>query len=242
MEEMGVRPEHLRLKLGIFGGEHWSDQLRGQLEERLHVVATDTYGLTDILGPGVAGECPARHGLHVNEDHFIVEVIDPKTLQPVPAGSEGELVFTTITKEGFPLIRYRTGDITSVDPAPCPCGRTFARMARVIKRADDLILFHGAGFYPAQIEQILAAVEGASPHFQIILDRRDGADTLEIKVEISDKIPALDEMRTLGMLQAQIARRIRAALEVDARITFAEPKSLRRVLPAAGQVVDKRPG
>ena len=136
LEEMGVRPEQLRLRLGLFSGERWGEQLRQQIEQRLRITATDTYGLTEILGPGIAGECHLRRGLHINEDHLIVEVVDQKTLKPVAAGEEGELVFTTITKEGFPLIRYRTGDISSVDPAPCPCGRTFARMARVTGRTD----------------------------------------------------------------------------------------------------------
>ena len=241
MEDLHVHPEQLHLRLGLFSGERWSDSLRRQIEERLHITATDTYGLTEIMGPGVAGECHARRGLHINEDHFIVEVIDPKTLDPAAAGEEGELVFTTITKEGFPLIRYRTGDITSVDPSPCPCGRTFVRMARVTGRTDDLILFHGMDFFPSQIEEILAEAEGASPHYQIILDRQAGADTLEIKVEVSDKIPSLDELKTLGNLQAQIVRRIRSALEVEAKVTFVEPKSLRQAADAKSRVVDRRP-
>lgn len=241
IEEMQVHPERLRLRLGIFGGERWSDELRGRLEERLHILATDTYGLTGIMGPGFAGECHLRNGLHVNEDHFIVEVIDPKTLEPVAVGGEGELVLTTITKEGFPLIRYRTGDVTSVNPEPCACGRTFIRMTRVRKRIDDLILFHGVGFFPSQIEAILFEVEGVSPHYQIILDRAGGVDTLEIKVEVSEKIPFLDEIKTLETLRNQIRRRIRTELDLDAKVTFAEPKSIRRDPGATSRVVDRRP-
>ena len=242
LEELGIHPERLDLRLGLFGGERWSDQLRRQLEERLRIVTTDTYGLTEIMGPGVAGECHLRDGLHINEDHFIVEVVDPKTLQPLGAGQEGELVFTTITKEGFPLIRYRTGDITSVDTDPCPCGRTFVLMARVTGRTDDLILFHGVGFFPAQIEEILFEVEGTSPHYQIILAREGSVDTLEIKVEVSEKIPAMDEVKTLQSLQAQLARRLRAALDVEAKVTFVEPRSLRDVAGVKGRVVDRRAG
>ena len=242
LEERQVHPERLHLRLGLFGGERWGEPLRRQLEERLHIASTDTYGLTEIMGPGVAGECRLRRGLHINEDHFIVEVIDPKTLQPVGVGEEGELVFTTITKEGFPLIRYRTGDITSLDPAPCPCGRTFARMARVTGRTDDLILFHGVGFFPSEIEEILAEVEGTSPHYQIILDREGGVDTLEIKVEVSEDIPSLDEMKVLEALRRQIASRVKAALDLEARVALVEPKSLRRAVGGKGCVVDRRPG
>ena len=242
LEEMGVRPEQLRLRLGIFGGEQWSDSLRSQLEKRLHIIATDTYGLTDILGPGVAGECEVRHGLHINEDHFIVEVIDPKSLQSVGVGQEGELVFTTITKEGFPLVRYRTGDIASVDRTPCACGRTFARMARVARRTDDMVLFRGVGFFPSQVEEILAKVEGTSPHYQIILEQEGGAETIEIRVEVSDQIPSLDDLKAMGALRAQITKDVKAALDLDAKVTFAEPKSLRQVVDGKGRVVDRRQG
>jgi phenylacetate-CoA ligase len=242
MAEMGIHPGELHLKLALLGGERWSEALRGQIEDRLRLRTTDTYGLTEIMGPGVAGECRERCGLHINEDHFIVEVIDPKTLQAVAPGAEGELVVTTITKEGFPLIRYRTGDITSVSPEPCPCGRTLARMARVARRTDDLILFHGVGFFPADIERVLAEVEGASPHFQIILDRAAGTDTLAISVEVSDQIPSLDELKSLAALRSQITRRIKTDLDLDAKVTFVEPKSLRHITDTKDRVVDRRPG
>lgn len=241
LDEMQVHPERMHLKLGIFGGERWSDSLRSEIEKRLHIVAIDTYGLTEIMAPGIAGECHLRNGLHINEDHFIAEIIDPKTLQPVSAGQPGELVLTTITKEGFPLIRYRTGDITSLTLEPCECGRTFARMARVSGRTDDLVRFRGVGFFPAQIEKILADIEGASPHCRIILDRDGGADTLEIKVEIAENLPALDEVKTLETLRGRIAHRVKADLDIDAKITFAEPKSLRREAGPAVQVSDRRP-
>ena len=156
-------------------------------------------------------------------------------------GAEGELVLTTITKEGFPLIRYRTGDITCLNAEPCPCGRNFVRMARVTGRTDDLILFQGAGFFPSQVEQILFEVEGASPHYQIILDREGGADCLQIKVEVSEAIPSLDELKTLESLRIQIGRRIKAALDVEARVSFVEPRSLRQVVAAQGHVLDRRP-
>ena len=242
LEEMQVHPERLSLRLGVFGGERWSEEFREQLQNRLHITAIDMYGLTEIMGPGVAGECHARQGLHINEDHFIVEVIDPKTLRPVGTGEPGELVFTTITKEGFPLIRYRTGDITSIDVEPCSCGRTLARMARITGRTDDLILFHGVGFFPAQIEEILNDVAGASPHFRMILDRASGTDTMEIKVEISEQIPAMDEVKKLETLRSRLAARIRTVLDVEARISFVEPRSLRNGTEGEARVLDRRPG
>jgi phenylacetate-CoA ligase len=242
IEQLLLHPERFSLRLGLFGGERWSDALRQQIERRLHISSIDTYGLTEIMGPGVAGECQAHNGLHVNEDHFIVEVIDPGTLAPLPPGQEGELVFTTITKEGFPLIRYRTGDVASVNLEPCSCGRTFARMSRVSGRTDDLILFRGMGFFPLQIEGILASVEGASAHYQIILDRDGGVDTLEIKIEVSESTPGLDEVRGLETLRSRLAARIRSVLDVDAKVTFVEPRSLRQLATPQGRVVDRRPG
>ncbi len=193
------------------------------------------------MGPGVAGECHLRRGLHINEDHFIAEVIDPTSGEPLGPGQEGELVFTTITREGFPLVRYRTGDLASLDPTPCACGRTFARMTRVVGRTDDLVLFRGVGFFPSQIGEILGQVEGASSHYQIILDRQAGVDTLEIKVEVSEEMPSLDEVRALETLRGQLVRRVKTVLDVDTKVTFAEPRSLRHITSLAGRVLDNRP-
>jgi len=241
LEQIHLHPERLSLRLGLFGGQQWSDCLRRQLEQRLHIVCVDTYGLTEILGPGVAGECHGRDGLHINEDHFIVEVIDPKTLQPVQDGDKGELVLTTLTREGFPLIRYRTGDITSIHRTPCSCGRTFARMARVMARTDDMILFRGVGFFPSQVEQILSEFPGISGHYQIVLGQEGTTDTLEIRTEVSDKIPSWDELRTLETLRTEMARRVKTVLDVDAKVTFVEPKSLQG-LARDRRVLDERPG
>ena len=241
LERLQIHPERLHLRLGLFGGERLSDSLRRQLEEQLRITSIDTYGLTEIMGPGVAGECQVRDGFHINEDHFIVEVIDPGTLEPVPVGEQGELVLTTITKEGVPLIRYRTGDITQLNPEPCPCGRTFVRMARITGRTDDQILFRGVTFFPSQIEEILASVEGTSPYYQIILDERGGIDTIEVRVEISDKIPFLDEVKALEALRVQMANRIKASLDIEAKVTFVEPRSLRELTGGKDRVVDKRP-
>lgn len=241
IEELHVHAESLHVRHGLFCGERWSDQLRQQLEDRLHIKSTDTYGSTEIMSPGVAGECHLREGLHINEDHFLIEIINPRTLEPVGIGPEGELVLTTITKEGFPLIRYRTGDITSLNPEPCACGRTFLRMARVLSRTDDLISFRGVEFFPSQIEQILRDVEGVSPSYQLILGRQAGVDTLEIKVEISDSLPFLDGLRSVENMLSQLSKRIKTVLDVEAKITLVEPKSLRHIDDKT-RVVDKRAG
>ncbi|HNY78921.1 MAG: phenylacetate--CoA ligase [Sedimentisphaerales bacterium] len=241
LDEEQVRLERLSLRLGLFGGERWSDSSRRQLEERLRITSIDTYGPTEVLGPGVAGECHLRHGLHINEDQFIVEVINPKTLAPVAAGEEGELVVTTILKEGFPLIRYRTCDITRLNPEPCACGRTFLRMAPVSGRTDDLILVRGVGFFPAQIEEILSGFEGVSPYFQIILDQEGGIDTVQIRVEISGAIQSVDRIKALETLRVQIAQRIATVLDVEAKVILVEPGSLRQLAAGAERVVDRRP-
>ncbi len=240
LEGLAVRLEQLHLRLGLFGGERWSDSVRSELEDRLRIRATDTYGLAEVIGPGAAGECSVRQGLHVNEDHFIVEIIDPKTLTPVKPGNEGELVFTTITREGFPLIRYRTGDITSLETAPCECGRRFARMSRVQGRTDHAILFRGVVFYPAQIETVLAEIEGATSHFQIVLDRVLGEETLELRVEVSDQMPSMDKLSDLGELCKQIAGRIKTRLELNATVILTEPRGLRHIADGDSRVQDKR--
>jgi len=241
LDEAQVSRERLSLRLGLFSGERWSDPLRRQLEERLRIDSIDTYGPTEVLGPGVAGECHLRHGLHINEDQFIVEVIDPKTLAPVPEGQEGELVVTTIMKEGFPLIRYRTGDITRLNPEPCSCGRTFLRMAPICGRTDDLVLVRGVGFFPSQIEGILAECDGISPYFQIILDQEGGLDTVQIRVEIADDIQSLDKIKAIETLRLEAARRIKATLDVEAKVILLEPGSLRRLPGGAERVLDRRP-
>jgi phenylacetate-CoA ligase len=240
--EAQVPLERLSLRLGLFGGERWSDPLRRQLEERLRITSIDTYGPAEVLGPGVAGECHLRNGLHLNEDQFIVEVVDPKTLAPVPVGHEGELVLTTIMKEGFPLIRYRTGDITRLNVEPCPCGRTFLRMDRVMGRTDDLILVRGVGFFPSQMEEIVGQFDGISPYFQIILDQEGGVDTIQVRVEISGSLPSLDEVKAFETLRLQMAARIKAVLDVEAKVILLEPGSLRQLAGGPERVLDRRPG
>jgi phenylacetate-CoA ligase len=241
LAEGGAGPGGLSLRAGFFGAEPWSEALRTQLESRLGIAAMDNYGLTEVLGPGVSFECPSRCGLHVNEDHFIPEVIDPVTLAVKQPGEEGELVLTTITKEGFPLVRYRTGDLTTLDPSPCSCGRTLVRMARIRGRIDDMINLGDVKAFPSQVEEVLAATEGVEPHYELVVDRVDGMDTLEVRVEIAENMPEVDEVRAIEHLKERIARRLAASLGIPVKVSLAEPKSLAR----AGEgklrrVVDRR--
>jgi phenylacetate-CoA ligase len=240
LQDLRIHAESLSLRVGLFGAEPWSENLRSQLEAGMRITALDNYGVTEVIGPGVAGECEHKQGLHINEDHFIVEVIDPNTLEPLAPGQEGELVFTSITKEGFPLIRYRTGDISSLIEQVCPCGRTTRRMQRVTGRTDDLIFIKGQKVFPSQIEEILLEAEGTAPHYRIILDRQDGEDTMEVQVEISESFPAFDELKNLERLRDTITRRIEVVLGVEAKVTLVEPRSLLRDTGKARRVVDNR--
>lgn len=228
MEEMGRDPQELNLSIGLFGAESWSENLRKEIESRLKIEAFDNYGLTEIIGPGVAFECRHRSGLHVNEDHFILEIIDPETLEEVPDGDQGELVFTTITKEGFPLIRYRTGDISSIVEGICPCGRTTARIERISGRTDDMIIVDGRNIFPSHIEEILFEIEGIEPHFQIVLTREEGLDMIELKVEVTPNFLPFDEIRKVQDFQEKISQHLVSQLGIHAKITLVEPKSLKR--------------
>jgi len=239
-EEMGVDMKSLRLRVGIFGAEPWSEQMREKIEERFGIRALDIYGLSEIIGPGVAMECrEGKNGLHVFEDHFIVEVINPATGESVKNGEVGELVFTSLTKEAFPLIRYRTRDLSSLIKAPCKCGRTLARMARVSGRSDDMLIIRGVNVFPSQIESVLLAIEGLEPHYQLIVDREGTLDTLEIRVEVSEQIFS-DEVRALQQIERRIAKDIKDYLGVTAAVKLVEPKHLQRFEGKAQRVLDKR--
>ncbi|MBN2533381.1 MAG: phenylacetate--CoA ligase [Spirochaetales bacterium] len=241
LEETNTHPENLFLKVGIFGAEPWSELMRDRIEKGLHVDSIDTYGLTEIIGPGVAGECEYHTGLHINEDHFIVEVVDTSTLEPVPTGNEGELVFTTITKEGFPLIRYRTGDIARIiSTEPCECGRTFVRISRIIGRTDDMIFFEGVKILPAQIEEMLLDIKGIAPHFRIVIDREQEKDTIEIQVEISKTLSAIDELKYLESLRNSIAEKLEKKLGIQVKVSLAEPGSIRKEGKGKVRLVEDR--
>ena len=239
--EMQIHPDELFLKTGLFGAEPWSENLRSEIEHHLHIKAYDNYGLSEVLGPGVAFECVERNGLHVNEDHFIVEIVDPESLRPVAKGERGELVFTTITKQGFSLIRYRTGDISALIDEQCPCGRTLVRMNRVFGRTDDMIIIEGINVFPSQIEEVLLQVEGTVPHYQILLYRDAGIDAMELKVEIPGNLSAGDEIRILQDFKEKIIRQLESVLGVRTKVTLVEPKSIDRSNGAKMQrVIDER--
>ncbi|NTV90118.1 MAG: phenylacetate--CoA ligase, partial [Clostridiales bacterium] len=228
MDELEILPQSLFLKTGLFGAETWSEKMRSEIEKGLQITAYDNYGVTELIGPGVSFECECRNGLHVNEDHFIVEVIDPRTLEPLPAGEEGELVFTNITKQGFPLIRYRTGDISSLVEDTCECGRTFVRMRRISGRTDDMIIIGGIRVFPSQIEECLLQIGGVEPHYQIILDRKDGADTLEVQVEATNSIEYMDIVSSIMTLKQKLQKHLESMLGIKATVTFVEKKSIKR--------------
>jgi phenylacetate-CoA ligase len=239
MRELGVDPASLKLRVGIFGAEPWSEAMRGEIEKQLNLVALDIYGLSEVMGPGVAMECLAKNGPHVFEDHFIAEVIDPDTGEQLPAGATGELVFTSLTKEAFPVIRYRTRDITALDTAPCGCGRTLARMVRVTGRTDDMLIIRGVNVFPSQIESILVGMPGVEPHYQLIVDRVGQMDTLEVQVEMTEGLFS-DEVKKLETLARRIENDIKDYFGVTAKVKLVEPKSIQRSEGKAQRVVDKR--
>jgi phenylacetate-CoA ligase len=242
LREMKIHPDELRLRVGLFGAESWSEAMREEIEGGLHIKAYDNYGLTELIGPGVSFECLERNGLHVNEDHFIMEVVDPATLRPVSPGEEGELVFTTIAKQGFPLIRYRTGDISALLEGDCPCGRKLARMRRVSGRIDDMIIVDGVNVFPSQIEEIVLKVEDIEPHYRIVVDRKDGADTIEVQAEVSGDFPYLDEPVKVASIRSRLQARLDEGLGVRTRATLVERKTLERSEGAKlRHVVDRRP-
>ncbi len=238
VEEMKIHPEELFLKYGLFSAEPWSESLREKIEGKLRIVATDNYGLSEIMGPGVSGECQEKKGLHVNEDHFIIEVIDPKTLQPLRAGEEGELVFTTLTKEGFPLIRYRTGDMSSLLEGPCSCGRTFVRMDRVTGRSDDMMLVNGVKVYPSKIDEVLMKLGDTVPRYRIVLGREGETDTIEIMLEISG-IGILDEMKNILHYRERLQAALSAAIGMPVKVLLVEPETIKR-MESGPRVIDRR--
>ena len=239
VEGQGIDPKSLSLRLGLFGGEPCPESMRQEIEERLFINVTDNYGVSEVMGPGVSAECDAKNGLHIYEDHFIPEIIDPQTLQILPPGAAGELVLTTLSKEAFPLIRYRTRDITSLDYSTCPCGRTLVRMKKVLGRSDDIIIIKGGNVFPSQVEAILMEVEGVESRYQMIADRTEGVDTLEVKVEVNEKVFS-DEIKNLQNIAGQIERKFRDIIGVSAKIKLVAPESLQLTEGVSPKVVDRR--
>jgi phenylacetate-CoA ligase len=240
INEMGIDPDSLKLKVGIFGAEPWSVNMKEELEKKLSIDAIDIYGLSEVMGPGVSCECiEGKNGLHIFEDHFIPEIINPDTDQSLPVGEMGELVFTTITKEAFPVIRYRTKDLTKLSAEPCACGRTFYRMQRVTGRTDDMLIIRGVNVFPSQIEHVLMSVEGVEPHYQLLVDRKGALDTLEAQVEVSEDIFS-DEIKVLEQLSKNIEKEIKDLLGITCKIKLVEPKTIQRSEGKAQRVIDNR--
>ncbi len=239
IHEMGINVNSLSLKYGLFGAEQWSDAMRHELQEKLKIIATDNYGLSEVMGPGVAGECLERNGLHINEDHFLVELIDPKTLKPVPPGGTGELVITSLTREAIPVIRFRTRDLTTLVSDTCPCGRTFRRMSRVIGRSDDMIKIRGINVFPSQIEAVLLEIEGTAPHYQMIVERKGAEDELKVLVEVSEST-FFDQMKKQRELVELIKKRLFNELSISVEVKLVEKKTLERYEGKAKRVIDNR--
>jgi phenylacetate-CoA ligase len=240
MAEEGVDPAELKLKCGLFGAEPWSEGMRKEIEARLHIAALDIYGLSEVIGPGVASECiEEKHGLHVFEDHFIPEIIDPETGRTLPPGELGELVFTTLTKEAFPVLRYRTRDISRLISTPCVCGRTLIRMERISGRTDDMLIIRGVNVFPSQIESVLMEIEGVEPHYQLIVSREGTLDVLEVQVEINESVFS-DAIKGLEKLAKRVETDIKDLLGVSCKVKLVEPKTIQRSEGKATRVIDKR--
>jgi len=238
--DQGIDLDSIKLRIGIFGAEPWTETMRREIEKKLGLRAYDIYGLSEILGPGVGIECEtAQEGLHIWEDHFLLEIIDPETGEQLPMGETGELVITTLTKEGQPLIRYRTKDITAIIPEPCKCGRTHYRIERLKGRSDDMLIIRGVNVFPSQIESILLQTEGLTPHYQIIVKREQTLDTLEVQVEVDEKLFS-DEIKELQRLEQKLQKNIKEFLGISAKIKLVEPQTIERSIGKAKRVIDLR--
>ncbi len=239
IREMGISLDRLQMKAGIFGAEPWTEEMRQRIEELLGIDALDIYGLTEIAGPGVAFECLEKHGMHVNEDHVIPEIIDPVTEEQLPYGSKGELVFTTITKEGMPMLRYRTHDICQLDATPCACGRTFVRMARITGRTDDMLIIRGVNVFPSQVESVLVDIKGVAPHYMLVVDRVGATDQLEVQVEVTEDTFS-DTVSSMERLSREIQEKLKSVIGLSARIKLVAPKTIPRSEGKAKRIIDNR--
>ncbi|HOA39924.1 MAG: phenylacetate--CoA ligase [Halanaerobiales bacterium] len=239
IEELNIKRDNLKLKIGIFGAEPWTNNMRKKVEELLNIKAIDIYGLSEIIGPGVASECEYQYGLHINEDHFIPEIIDPETLEVLPAGERGELVFTTVTKEGLPLLRYRTGDLSRLIYDKCRCGRSLVRMEKCLGRSDDMLIIRGVNVFPSQIESILLEMGETEPHYRLIVDRENNLDVLEVQVEVDDQFFS-DEIKKLEQLSRKIRSNIQSTLGISVKVTLVEPRTFERSEGKTERVIDNR--
>ncbi|MFR4250211.1 MAG: phenylacetate--CoA ligase family protein [Christensenellales bacterium] len=240
MRDMGVDRSKLRLKAGVFGAEPWTEGMRKQIEELMGIDALDIYGLSETMGPGVAIECrEEKHGLHIWEDQFIVEILDPETCEPLPDGEVGELVITTINKEGIPTLRYRTHDLTCIIPEPCSCGRTHRRIARLKGRTDDMLIVRGVNVFPSQVETVLTRVDGVVPHYLIVVDRKNNSDTMEVQVELHPDAVS-DTVKNIESIRATLSKELQSYLGISAKVRLLPPKELERSEGKAKRVIDKR--
>lgn len=239
IEESGMNRDEFKLRIGVFGAEPWSENMRREIERRLRIKAIDIYGLSEVIGPGVSFECEHQCGLHINEDHFIPEIIDPETLEVLPEGELGELVFTTITKQGLPLIRYRTRDLTRLNYEECACGRTLVRMNKCTGRSDDMLIIRGVNLFPSQIESVLLDMDETTPNYMLIVDRVNNLDTLELQLEVEDRFYS-DTISELQALTKKIRHSIESATGLSVVVKLVEPKSLERSEGKARRVIDKR--
>ena len=239
IEEFGMKPEDLKLRVGIFGAEPWTENMRKEIESKLKIKAIDIYGLSEVIGPGVASECMQQNGLHINEDHFIPEIIDPVSLEVLPAGERGEMVFTTISKEGLPLIRYRTRDLTRLNYSPCECGRTLVRMEKCTGRSDDMLIIRGVNLFPSQIETVLLEMTETLPHYMIIVERKNNLDSLQVQVEVEEQF-FLDKISQLQNLRQKIQSNLESALGLSVDVKLVEPKTIQRSEGKAVRVIDNR--
>jgi phenylacetate-CoA ligase len=239
IEEAGLTPKDLKLRVGFFGAEPWTEAMRDALQTRLSIMAINIYGLSEVIGPGVSVECPERDGMHVAEDHFLPEIVDPATLKPVPEGTMGELVFTTLTKEALPVLRYRTRDLTSMTTAPCRCGRTLCRIGRIMGRTDDMLIIRGVNVYPSQVEHALLQVAGVEPHYVLVVRRDSALDTMEVRVEAGAAVAeaGADAMRAL---EAVVRRKIFETIGITAAVSVVPPKTVERSAGKAQRVLDLR--
>ena len=240
IREMGIDPKRdLKLRAGCFGAEPWSEAMRNKIEELMCIDACDIYGLTEICGPGVGYECLAKAGMHINEDHVIAEIINPATGEPLPYGQEGELVFTTITKRGMPMLRYRTHDLCTLTDAKCDCGRTFVRMGRITGRTDDMLIIRGVNVFPSQIESVLVKIHGVAPHYMLYADRENSSDTLEIQVEMTEDMFS-DTVSEIEKVRRTIIEQVKSVVGIATRVKLVAPKSIPRFEGKAKHVVDRR--
>ncbi len=239
LRDCGMPRDEFRLKIGIFGAEPWTENMRREIEAKLGIDAYNIYGLSEVMGPGVSYECECKNGSHIGDDHFYPEIVSPDTLEPLPYGEQGELVFTTLTKEGIPLLRYRTKDLCSLDDTPCECGRTAVRMSRIVGRSDDMLIIRGVNLFPSQIESVILEMEEFEPHYLLVVDRVNNLDTLEVQVEVRDGFYS-DEINRMMELRKKIAARLQSVLGLAADIRLVEPGTIARSEGKAKRVIDKR--